>query len=142
MKYRKKPVVIEAEQFTDNAKDMVYNFVRCNSQPDVDLSGKPVLRIQTPEGVMTASVGDWVIKGIHGEFYPCKNDIFEQTYEREEDEREYRKVVINGEVIAGVDVKAVYAPEPGSIVWRILLENRLLYHASGNITCVELVEED
>jgi hypothetical protein len=39
------------------------------------------IKIPTPEGVMTARPGDWIIRGIHGEFYPCKPDIFDQTYE-------------------------------------------------------------
>ena len=80
MKFRKKPVVIEAMQFTDETKDMVYNFVRCNCSADFE-NGKPVLKIQTLEGVMTARIGDWIIKGVNGEFYPCKPDIFEKTYE-------------------------------------------------------------
>lgn len=80
MKFRKKPVVIEAMQFTDASKDRVFHFVRCNVAADFE-DGKPVLRIQTLEGVMTAQVGDWVIKGVNGEFYPCKPDIFEKTYE-------------------------------------------------------------
>lgn len=41
------------------------------------------MRIQTLEGMMTAEIGDWIIKGIKGEFYPCKSDIFEATYEEE-----------------------------------------------------------
>jgi hypothetical protein len=41
--------------------------------------------IQTPEGNMTAALGDWIIKGVKGEFYPCKPDIFEETYERVEE---------------------------------------------------------
>ena len=39
------------------------------------------LEIKTLEGIMTANIGDWIIKGINGEFYPCKNDIFQKTYE-------------------------------------------------------------
>ena len=85
MKYRKKPVVIEALQFTDKTKDRVFNFVRCNTFADFE-NGIPILRIQTLEGVMTARVGDWVIKGVNGEFYPCKPDIFEKTYEAVTDE--------------------------------------------------------
>ena len=80
MKFRKKPVVIEAMQFTDESKDRVFHFVRCNTAADFE-DGRPVLKIQTLEGVMTAQVGDWVIKGVNGEFYPCKPDIFEKTYE-------------------------------------------------------------
>jgi hypothetical protein len=61
MKYRKKPVVVEAYQ-TD------HEFV-----------------IQTLEGDMTASVGDYIITGVNGEQYPCKPDIFEKTYEKVEE---------------------------------------------------------
>ncbi|EEG24790.1 hypothetical protein EIKCOROL_00563 [Eikenella corrodens ATCC 23834] len=43
--------------------------------------GELFAKINTLEGVMTASQGDWIIRGIHGELYPCKPDIFEQTYE-------------------------------------------------------------
>ena len=80
MKYRKKPIVIEAMQFTEDSKDRVFNFVMCNASADFQ-DEKPVLRIQTLEGVMTANLGDWVIKGIGGEFYPCKPDIFAATYD-------------------------------------------------------------
>ena len=79
-KYRKKPVVIEAMQFTEETKNQVFNWVSCNRSADFE-DGKPVLYIQTLEGIMTASEGDWVIKGVQGEFYPCKPDIFEATYE-------------------------------------------------------------
>ena len=75
-KFRKKPVVIEAIQWTGT------NFVEMclftNNETFVN-DGK--IEIDTLEGVMTASKGDWIIKGIHGEFYPCKPDIFEKTYE-------------------------------------------------------------
>lgn len=46
----------------------------------------PYLKIETLEGTMKASVGDYIIKGVNGEFYPCKPDIFEKTYERVIDE--------------------------------------------------------
>ena len=80
MKFRKKPVVIEAMQFTDATKDQCFNFVRCNCSPCFE-EGPPTLIIQTLEGTMVASIGDWIIKGIKGEFYPCKPDIFEATYD-------------------------------------------------------------
>jgi len=83
--YRKKPVVIDAMQFTDEMKDRVFNFVTCNCYPDFTDDGKPALRIQTLEGDMTANIGDWVIKGVKGEFYPCKPDVFEMTYEEIEE---------------------------------------------------------
>ena len=80
MKYRKKPVIIEAMQFTDETKDQVHTWVTCNTSADFE-NKRPVLKIQTLEGVMTASIGDFIIKGVNGEFYPCKPDIFEKTYE-------------------------------------------------------------
>lgn len=80
-KYRKKPVVIEAMQFTNEMKDRVFHFVTCNKAPSFDDDGNPTMKIQTLEGVMIASLGDWIIKGVQGEFYPCKPDIFAATYE-------------------------------------------------------------
>ena len=76
-KYRKKPIEIEAIQYTgENAKEVI-NFVNSNIKvEDVDLI------INTLEGDMTISNGDFVIKGVNGEFYPCKPDIFEKTYEK------------------------------------------------------------
>lgn len=79
-KYRNKPVVIEAVRFTDETKDMVFNFITCTCSPR-NRNGEPVIIIQTLEGDMTAEIGDWIIKGVHGEFYPIKADIFEETYE-------------------------------------------------------------
>lgn len=80
-KYRKKPVVIDAWQFTEETKDQVFNNVTCNRYPDFTPDGKPALRIQTLEGEMTANLGDWVIRGVAGEFYPCRDEIFRATYE-------------------------------------------------------------
>jgi hypothetical protein len=86
-KYRKKPVVIEAWHFTDENKDCVFRDIQeqqMNIYPSFD-DGKPVLRIPTLEGEMTARLGDYIIKGVRGEFYPCKPDIFAQTYEPVDD---------------------------------------------------------
>lgn len=80
-KYRKKPVVVEVMKFTDITKDRVFNWITCNKAADF-IGDQPILKIQTLEGVMTAEVGDYVIKGVKGEFYPCKSDIFAQTYEK------------------------------------------------------------
>jgi hypothetical protein len=80
-RFRKRPVVIEAMQFTDETKNQCFNFVSCNRYASFDMDGKPQLKIQTLEGVIIASIGDWIIKGVNGEFYPCKPDIFEKTYE-------------------------------------------------------------
>lgn len=81
MRYRKKPVVIEAMQFTKETWNRVFRFVTCNCYPTFDVAGNPTLTIQTLEGNMTAVEGDWIIKGVKGDFYPCKPDIFAATYE-------------------------------------------------------------
>jgi hypothetical protein len=85
MKFRKKPVVIEAMQFTDETKNQVHSWITCTCYPDHDSKGRPSLVIQTLEGDMIAMVGDWVIKGVKGEFYPCKPDIFDKSYDRVEE---------------------------------------------------------
>jgi hypothetical protein len=83
MRYRKKPVIIEAFQFGVDA------------QPEWSEHGGKVMvvaspnkvcaYIDTPEGRMTAQIGDYIIKGVKGEIYPCKPDIFAQTYEEVKD---------------------------------------------------------
>lgn len=91
MKYRKKPVVIEAFQYDGDLKgaDGKYYvpdwavkafeggtlYYDSTNQPPTEL------KIKTLEGDMTASVGDYIIRGVNGELYPCKPDIFEKTYE-------------------------------------------------------------
>lgn len=85
MKFRKKPVVVEAMQFTNDTKNQIFNFVCCNRYADFDNNHNPILIIETLEGDMVTSLGDWVIKGVDGEFYPCKPGIFEKTYEKVDD---------------------------------------------------------
>ena len=85
MKYRKKPVVIEAMRFTIEDENRVLSWITCNHYPSEDKNRNHTIVIQTLEGDMTASLGDWVIRGVKGEFYPCKNDIFIATYELAED---------------------------------------------------------
>lgn len=76
-KYRKKPVVIEALQFDGK------NYEEClNLSEDIFMfDGDNYLNITALEGTMKCSVGDYIIKGVNGEFYPCKPDIFKKTYE-------------------------------------------------------------
>lgn len=82
--YRKRPVVIQAIQFQDTVECLTKLSWFMAAQ-DLEVSyenpDKPIIKISTLEGVMTANVGDWIIKGVNGEFYPCKPDIFEKTYE-------------------------------------------------------------
>ncbi len=82
-KYRKKPIVIEARQFTG------WNYPELNDWITGETHMYPSwvhqyeeIIIPTLEGDMKASIGDYIIKGVKGEFYPCKPDIFEETYER------------------------------------------------------------
>ena len=79
MKFRKKPVVIEAIKYTGDNAEEIFKFCDKAEFPDDELV------IKTLEGTMIVSDGDWVIKGVKGEFYPCKSDIFEATYERVEE---------------------------------------------------------
>jgi len=82
-KYRKKPVVIEAMQLPDVLDiegRLAFNEWVTNTNRVFRYVGDE-LDIPTLEGVMRASKGDYIIKGIKGEFYPCKPDIFEATYE-------------------------------------------------------------
>jgi len=79
--YRKKPVVIEAMQLQGNAEQVMKWLTEngCGAAWELD-SDLPVY-IETLEGIMTANQGDYIIKGVNGEFYPCKSDIFAKTYE-------------------------------------------------------------
>jgi hypothetical protein len=81
MKFRKKPVVIEAIQFTVGNFYKVAKFVGNSWGADKDGD----YYIKTLEGNMYPSLNDYVIKGVQGEFYPCKPDIFEATYEKVEE---------------------------------------------------------
>jgi hypothetical protein len=81
-KFRKRPVVIEAVQLTRENIDVIaaLDGVKAFSYEE---NYRPTVQAQidTLEGVMTASEGDWIITGVNGEKYPCKPDIFEKTYE-------------------------------------------------------------
>ena len=102
MKFRKKPVTIEAEQLRWDNWSVICEFAGVGKLSDgkpqgcyVNSEGKVRdghettdrmgLQIPTLEGLMLAVEGDWIIRGVKGEFYPCKPDIFEQTYEKVED---------------------------------------------------------
>ena len=93
MKYTKKPVTIDAIQVKANNFDRICDFMGCtpeqvlNPMSDIDEHGDsrdPYLGviIDTLEGKMTANIGDMIIKGVNGEFYPCKPDIFAKTYDK------------------------------------------------------------
>ena len=80
MKYRKKPVVIEAVRWLGNNHAEICEFFGDDFEP-LEIRGNEGVYITTLEGVLRASVGDYIIKGVNGEFYPCKPDIFAKTYE-------------------------------------------------------------
>lgn len=89
MKFRKKPVVIEAIQWAgDNLREVIEFTGRHESAKEwswahfEEVVANNGLKIFTLEGSLKASVGDWIIKGIQGEIYPCKSEIFEATYDR------------------------------------------------------------
>lgn len=82
MKVRKKPVEVEARQLGKNYDDDVETMRWCNGQPISAEDGmQAMFAIETLEGRMVASTGDWIIRGVNGEFYPCKPDVFDKTYE-------------------------------------------------------------
>ena len=95
MKFRKKPVVIEAvrnDAMWSTIRDWLIAFspelggfaFAPLTSPPITRNRDGSLNIATPEGTMLANVGDWIIRGVKGEFYPCKPDIFEATYEKVE----------------------------------------------------------
>lgn len=94
MKFRKKPVIIEARHWA--TEDDAYELADwCGGDYDSTISGPSgvngedwgLLVIGTLEGEMTAAPGDWIIRGVKGEFYPCKPDIFAATHEPVEDDQ-------------------------------------------------------
>ena len=85
MRYTKKPITIEAVCFEDTTLatlDIISEFM--NEKQEIvfdDKTAEPKIKINTLEGPMFGSIGDMIIKGIQGEFYACKPDIFDATYE-------------------------------------------------------------
>lgn len=87
MKYRKKPAVIEAVQFKDT-EESILELSELGLDPvriDYADSNNPILKIETIGGLMTATEGDYIIKGSQGEFYLFKHDTFEEIYEKVEE---------------------------------------------------------
>lgn len=82
-RFRKKPVVIEAVQYTgDNAGDILdFSGTAVSWAEGLYGENDEIISVDTLEGEMKVSDGDWIIKGVNGEFYPCKPDIFEKTYQ-------------------------------------------------------------
>lgn len=77
--FKKNPISVEAHQLTNSNVDDIARW--CNATVSYDKETEIVnLNIETLEGTMRVDVGSWVIKGVNGEFYPCRGDIFQQTY--------------------------------------------------------------
>lgn len=91
--FRKKPLIIEAIRYTGSkvSFDTIWEWTGGFAGPNQGYSGTEddpqEFDIKTLEGLVQVSVGDWVIKGVKGEFYPCRPDIFEATYEPVDDDR-------------------------------------------------------
>lgn len=83
MKFRKKPVVIEAIRWNGN-REAIAAFIPAEQFHFIGNGKRHELVIHALEGELKAQRGDWIIKGIKGEFYPCKPDIFKSTYETAE----------------------------------------------------------
>lgn len=86
-KYVKKPVVIEARQIDASDYDDMCDIVSWCGGRAVDDDGDAVIAIDTLEGTHLANPGDYIIKGIKSEFYPCKPDIFVRTYAPVEEDK-------------------------------------------------------
>lgn len=80
--YRKKPIVIEARQWDGSitGASHIIDWLLANDRT-ARYHDEGFLKIDTLEGMMTGEPGDWIIKGVKGEFYPCKDEIFQTTYE-------------------------------------------------------------
>jgi len=80
--YRKKPVVIEAVQITERNTSVVASWCHGRVRGTKLPASERTVQIDTLEGEMSGRIGDWIIKGVQGEFYPCKPEIFAATYEQ------------------------------------------------------------
>ena len=78
MKFRKKPVVIDAVEWKGDNFIEVDNFITI---PHETFPSQGIVKIPTLEGILVARIGDYIIKDVNEDFYPCKPDIFEKTYE-------------------------------------------------------------
>lgn len=76
-KYIKKPLIIEAVQYNGKNDEEIIKWSN-----KIIIKTDNILTVKTLEGIMTVGLNDYIIKGINGEFYPCKSDIFEKSYEK------------------------------------------------------------
>lgn len=81
--FRKKPVVVQALQLSDENEKEINQLMK-EVVGIISVTSADECQIKTLEGTMTARWGDWIIRGVDGEYYPCKSGIFEKTYEKAE----------------------------------------------------------
>lgn len=82
--YRKKPVAVEAFQYKGYNMQHILQWANENAKPERSILGSPgAIYVKTLEGTMKMEIGDYLIRGVNGEFYPCKQEIFHKTYELE-----------------------------------------------------------
>lgn len=133
-KWRKKPVVIEARQFS--SRESTDNLVRWCGGVLTNKKHQPLsIEINTLEGTMSATAGDWIIKGVNGEFYPCKDDIFKKSYDAVTDDADLENSAARAEIplsklgdtIASLDTGGV------SLADRDWLEDAIISHG-GEVT--------
>jgi hypothetical protein len=111
-KFRKKPVVIEAVLFNGQNTEEIERFL----EPIGAGVYQNQVVIQTLEGVMKGDIGDWIIRGVKGEFYPCKPDIFAATYEHVEETLRKRPTIEELErILAGPNDSVIAINPDGSI---------------------------
>ena len=88
-RFRKRPIVVEAVQWNGRNKSEISDFTK-NKLEDYGGIKDGCFKVYTPEGLMIVRKGDWVVKGIKGEYYPVKSDIFDKTYVEVVDKTPYR----------------------------------------------------
>lgn len=146
-KYRKRPVVIEAMRWDGSMEGggVVLEWIAgCGGDADFGYVPHPeqevepeapammlVLDITTLEGVVTANPGDFVIKGVQGEFYPCKPDIFDETYEKEEGDERVGDVITTWEQLMQLPSDSLLMTESGyHVLWNAELKTITFSDAS------------
>ena len=82
-RYRKRPVVVEAVRFIQENRN---EWQRILNTHDIQYDPEPVAYIKTLEGTMRCNYGDWIIRGVLGELYPCTDEVFQMTYKEVEEE--------------------------------------------------------
>lgn len=153
MKYRKRPVVIDAIQWTGENQREMWDFLTGRTNDYMSASGdnfyidhskiKGGLVIKTLEGEHLASIGDYIIKGVKGEFYPCKPDIFEMTHEPVKEENMKSNSMIGKKVIIRAKEAGVFfgtlAERKGSEV--TLTNCRRIWYWKGAASLSQMANE-